>query len=103
LLVDIATREIIGFAAGRNKDTKLVRTAICRADVDLGGIDIFHTDRGGEFKNEILDDIIHAFGMRRSSSENCQKSVDKSLYAAARTSFRRIGKIPGVDHSLVYR
>jgi transposase InsO family protein len=83
LLVDIAAREIIGFAAGRNKDAKLVRTAIYRADVDLRGIDIFHTDRGGEFKNEILDDIIHAFGMRRSLSAKgtpVDNAVMESLY-----------------------
>jgi len=83
LLVDIAAREIIGFAAGRNKDAKLVRKAIYRADVDLRGIDIFHTDRGGEFKNEILDDIIHAFGMRRSLSAKgtpVDNAVMESLY-----------------------
>lgn len=83
LLVDIASREIIGFAAGRNKDAKLVRKAIYRADVDLRGIDIFHTDRGGEFKNEIIDDIIQAFGMRRSLSAKgtpVDNAVMESLY-----------------------
>jgi len=83
LIVDVATRDIIGSAAGRNKDAKLVRKAIYRADVDLRGIDIFHTDRGGEFKNEILDDIIHAFGMRRSLSAKgtpVDNAVMESLY-----------------------
>jgi len=83
LLVDVCARDIIGFAAGRNKDAKLVRKAIYRADVDLRGIDIFHTDRGGEFKNEILDDIIHAFGMRRSLSAKgtpVDNAVMESLY-----------------------
>jgi transposase InsO family protein len=83
LLVDVATRNIIGSAAGRNKDAKLVRKAIYRAEVDLRGIDIFHTDRGGEFKNEIIDDIIHAFGMRRSLSAKgtpVDNAVMESLY-----------------------
>jgi len=83
LIVDISARDIIGFAAGRNKDAKLVRKAIYRADVDLRGIDIFHTDRGGEFKNEITDDIIHAFGMRRSLSAKgtpVDNAVMESLY-----------------------
>ena len=83
LIVDVATRDIIGSAAGRNKDAKLVRKAVYRADVDLRNIDIFHTDRGGEFKNEILDDIIHAFGMRRSLSAKgtpVDNAVMESLY-----------------------
>jgi len=83
LLVDVATRDIIGSAAGRNKDAKLVRKAIYRSDVDLRNIDIFHTDRGGEFKNEIIDDIIHAFGMRRSLSAKgtpVDNAVMESLY-----------------------
>ena len=73
----------MGSAAGRNKDAKLVRKAIYRADVDLRDIDIFHTDRGGEFKNEILDDIIHAFGMRRSLNAKgtpVDNAVMESLY-----------------------
>jgi len=32
-----------------------------------------------------------------------KKALAVLLYATARTSFRRIGKILGVDHSLVYR
>jgi len=32
-----------------------------------------------------------------------KKALAILLYATARTSFRRIGKILGVDHSLVYR
>jgi len=83
LIVDVSAREIIGSAAGRNKDAKLVRKAIYRAEVDLRDIDIFHTDRGGEFKNEILDDIIHVFGMRRRLSAKgtpVDNAVMESLY-----------------------
>ena len=68
LLLDLAAREIIGSAAGRNKDAKLVRTAFYRFKGDLRDIHVFHTDRGSEFKNEIVDSIIAAFGMERSLS-----------------------------------
>ena len=60
LLVDLSAREIIGFAAGRNKDAKLIRTAFYRVNGDLRDIHIFHTDRGSEYKNEIIDNIITA-------------------------------------------
>jgi len=91
LLVDIATRNIIGSVAGRNKDAKLVRKVIYRADVDLRDIDIFHTDRGGEFKNEILDDIIHAFGVRRSLSAKgtpVDNAVIESLYNCVKAELK---------------
>jgi transposase InsO family protein len=58
LLLDLAAREIIGHAAGRNKDAKLVRKAFYRVKADIRNIHIFHTDRGSEFKNELIDGII---------------------------------------------
>ena len=90
LIADVATRGIIGSAAGRSKDAKLVRKAIYGSDVDLRDIDIFHTDRGGEFKNEILDGIIHAFGMRRSLSAKgtpVDNAVMESLYNCVKAEF----------------
>jgi len=50
LIVELAHREIIGFAAGANKDSKLVEAALRSVKIDLRKVDIFHTDRGGEFK-----------------------------------------------------
>jgi len=40
---------------------------------------------------------------RKKDSTAVKKALAVLLYATARTSFRRIGKILGVDHSLVYR
>jgi len=88
LLTDLHAREIIGFAAGRERDAKLVRKAFYRVNCDLRDIDIFHSDRGGEFKNEILDSIISAFGMRRSLSKKgtpVDNAVSESLYNTVKT------------------
>jgi len=88
LLLDLHGREIIGSAAGRRKDAKLVRKAFYRANVNLCDIDIFHTDRGGEFKNEIIDGIISAFGMRRSLSSKgrpIDNAAAESLYNIVKT------------------
>ena len=68
LIIDLHAREVIGYAAGRNKDANLVRKAFYRINADLREISIFHTDRGTEFKNEVIDSIITAFGMTRSLS-----------------------------------
>ena len=90
LLLDVATREIIGYVAGKKRDAKLVKSSICRADVDLRKIDILHTDRGVEFKNEILDEIIHAFGMRRSLSKKgtpVDNGLMESMYNCLKAEF----------------
>ena len=88
LLVDLAGRDIVGYAAGRKRDAKLVRQAFYRADINLRNIDIFHTDRGSEFKNEIVDDILHAFGVKRSLSAKgspYDNAVMESLYNTLKT------------------
>ena len=83
LLIDLSAREIIGFAAGRSKEAKLVRTAFYRVNGDLRNINVFHTDRGSEYKNEIVDNIITAFGMNRSLSAKgapIDNAVAESMY-----------------------
>lgn len=88
LLLDLHGRDIIGFAAGRKRDAKLVRKAFYRVSANLSHIDIFHTDRGSEFKNEVIDGIIVAFGMRRSLSSKgtpVDNAVAESLYNIIKT------------------
>lgn len=72
LLVDVASRRIIGSAVGPRKDAKLVEAAFYSVKENLSKIGIFHTDRGSEFKNKIVDEIISTFGIRRSlSAKGC--------------------------------
>ena len=68
LIVDLWNREIVGFAAGKNKTAELVYEAIKNVPYNLNRINIFHTDRGSEFKNKLIDDIIKRFNFRRSLS-----------------------------------
>jgi len=67
LLLDLHIRKIIGSAVGRKKDAKLVRTAFYSVQVDMLKIGIFHTDRGSEFKNAVVDEIISIFGIKKVS------------------------------------
>lgn len=48
LLADLHNREIVGHAAGGRKDAG-----------------VFHTDRGSEFTNSDIDDLLEAFDIRR--------------------------------------
>jgi transposase InsO family protein len=68
LFLDLANRELVGHAAGPNKNGKLVKAAFASMDANLYDVDIFHTDRGGEFDNMDIDELLDFFGIRRSLS-----------------------------------
>ncbi len=68
LLVDLFNREIIGHSAGPNKDAALVSRAFATVQGDLHQIQWFHTDRGSEFKNEKMDELLETFEIGRSLS-----------------------------------
>lgn len=51
-------REIIGFSAGPKKDANLVYQAFLNCKYPLIDIEIFHTDRGNEFKKKTIDEVI---------------------------------------------
>lgn len=69
LILDLFNREIIGFSAGKNKEALLVYQAIASIKYDLNNIQIFHTDRGSEFKNNMIDGVINTFNIKRSLSK----------------------------------
>ncbi|MEG0997471.1 MAG: DDE-type integrase/transposase/recombinase [Clostridiales bacterium] len=62
-IIDLYNREIIGYSVGKNKTAESVKEAIQRINRPLSDIKIFHTDRGSEFKNKEIDNIISAFGI----------------------------------------
>ena len=66
VLVDLFNREIIGYSSGPNKGAALVKKAFSTVKVNLNQIKIFHTDRGNEFKNQVIDEILEAFNIERS-------------------------------------
>src|SRR5699024_12585279 len=62
LLVDLYNREIIGYSAGPHKTAALVQRAFASVPYNLNRLELFHTDRGSEFKNQLIDDALQAFG-----------------------------------------
>ena len=90
LLLDLHGRKILGSAIGRQKDAKLVQSAFYGVQADLRRIKIFHTDRGSEFKNQVIDEIIDTFGITRSLSARgkpIDNSVAESMYNIVKTEF----------------
>ena len=69
LILDLHNREIIGYSAGPNKNAELVYKAFATIKYDLYRISIFHTDRGNEFKNNVIDGILDTFKIDRSLSK----------------------------------
>lgn len=90
ILVDLFNREIIGYSAGKNKDAPLVSKAFSRVSVNLENIQIFHTDRGNEFKNRELDEILKTFHIKRSlSMKGCpyDNAVAEATFKIIKTEF----------------
>lgn len=90
VLVDLFNREIIGYSAGRNKDAILVSKAFTKVKTNLSQIKIFHTDRGNEFKNKLIDETLDTFGIQRSlSMKGCpyDNAVAEATYKIIKTEF----------------
>lgn len=90
VLVDLFNREIIGYSAGKNKKAALVSKAFSRVETNLEKIQIFHTDRGNEFKNRLLNETLETFHIQRSRSKNgCpyDKAVAEAAFKIIKTEF----------------
>ena len=68
LPVGLANRGIVGHSAGRTRDASLVLSAFATFDFPLTDVQVFHTDRGGEFDNTRIDEPLDVFGIKRSLS-----------------------------------
>lgn len=67
-MLDLYNREIVGYAASEHKDTNLVRKALYSIKYDFRKISLFHSNRGNEFKNMIIEEALETFDIRRSLS-----------------------------------
>ncbi|WP_342256811.1 IS3 family transposase [Spiroplasma endosymbiont of Poecilobothrus nobilitatus] len=90
LLIYLFNREIIGYSAGPNKTTELVQQAFQKITRPLNQITLFHTDRGNEFKNKIIDEILITFNIKRSLSNKgypYDNAVAETTYKTFKTEF----------------
>ena len=90
VLVDLFNREIIGYSAGSHKTAKLVKEAFMTANGSLKDVRIFHTDRGNEFKNQLIDETLEAFEITRSlSHKGCpyDNAVAEATFKIIKTEF----------------
>ncbi len=66
ILLDLGAREIIGYSGGAYKNAELVHKAFSTVKGSLFGIRMFHTDRGSEFDNALIDELLDSFQISRS-------------------------------------
>ena len=64
----LADRGIAGHSAGRTRDAGLVPAAFATLDFPLTDVQVFHTDRGSEFDNTRIDELLDVFDIKRSLS-----------------------------------
>lgn len=90
VIIDLFNREIIGYSAGKNKNAELVTIAFSKINYPLDKINIFHSDRGNEFKNRLIDDILTTFNITRSlSAKGCpyDNAVAEAGFKVVKTEF----------------
>lgn len=90
LILDLYNREIIGYATGKRKTSELVYKAFSTIKHNLSEIEIFHTYRGNEFKNKIIDDVLETFDIKRSLSKKgtpYDNAVAEATYKIIKTEF----------------
>lgn len=90
LFIDLFNREIVGYSAGKNKDANLVSKAISRINHNLEQIKLFHTDRGKEFDNHLIGEVLETFKIKRSlSTKGCpyDNAVAEATMKAMKTEF----------------
>ena len=90
ILVDLYNREITGYSAGEQKTAELVKEAFQSVEGSLEEIRLFHTDRGNEFKNQTIEELLETFHIERSlSHKGCpyDNAVAEATFKIIKTEF----------------
>ncbi len=101
ILLDLSNREIIGYSCGEHKDAQLVYHAFSSVKTNLSRFGIFHTDRGSEFNNYRIDDLLNAFHIHRSlSAKGCpyDNAVAEAQFKVIKTEFVRSRRFENLAH-----
>lgn len=90
LIIDLFNRELVGASVDWHKSGELVKRAIQSIPYALTKVDLFHSDRGKEFNNQLIDEVLEAFDITRSLSQSgCpyDNAVAESTYRLFKIEF----------------
>ena len=99
--MDLYNRENIGYSCSKHKNAQLVYDAIATIKTNLKNLQIFHTDRGSEFKNDKIDELLQLFQIKRSfSSKGCpyDNAVAQAQFKIIKTEFVRSRRSDKEEH-----
>jgi len=68
-ILDIFTREIVGFSVMMNHGVSLVMNALLMAVMTYGRAEILHSDQGSEYTSKVYVDLAKALGIKLSMSK----------------------------------
>ena len=100
ILLELGAREIIGYSAGSNKDAELVHRAFSAVKGNLFNVRMFHTDRGSEFDNALIDELLESFQISRSlSMKGCpyDNAVAESTFKMIKAEFVSGSRFDSLD------
>ena len=93
ILMDLYNREIIGSSCGMHKTAELVEEAFLSIRRDLNKIEHFHTDRGSEFDNYLIDEVLDRHQIQRSLSRKANpydNAVAEAGFKIIKTEFVKL-------------
>ena len=100
VIIDLYNREIIGYSVGKKKSAKLVYKAFAKIKEGLNKIKILHTDRGNEFKNKMIDELLKEFKIARSLSKKgnpYDNAVAEATFKVIKTEFINTKKFESTE------
>ena len=90
VIIDLFNREIVGHSCGQHKDAKLVYQAFTQIKGSLYDYEYFHTDRGSEFDNYLIDEVLKTFHIKQSLSRKgnpYDNAVAEAQFKIIKTEF----------------
>jgi len=90
VLVSLSNRQIVGYRVGKHKTAELVMSALSQVKQPLSTLNVFHSDRGKEFDNKLLDNCFKAFNITHSlSKKGCpyDNAVAEATFKTIKTEF----------------
>ncbi len=90
VIIDLYNREIVGHSCGRHKNAQLVYQAFTRIRSSLYDFEYFHTDRGSEFDNYLIEEVLKTFEIKQSLSRKgnpYDNAVAEAQFKIIKTEF----------------
>ena len=87
---NVVVSDLTYVRVGKHKTAELVKQAFMTVEGKLSDIHIFHTDRGNEFKNRTIEELLETFDMERSlSRKGCpyDNAVAEATFKVIKTEF----------------